>query len=81
MSRAMYGLLTTSPFRIPTDPGQQAVYYPPRVAIVDAQGDPVLDGQGIPTYQAHQTIGWAEQATIDARFKRAKNYWELYQNI
>ena len=75
MSRTMYGLLTTSPFRIPTDPG------PPRIAIVDAQGDPVLDGQGMPTYQAQPAIGRAEQATIDACFKRAKNYWESYQNI
>jgi hypothetical protein len=81
MSRAMYGLLTTSPFRIPTDPGPLVVYYPPRVAIVDAQRDPVLDGQGMSTYQAQSAIGRAEQATIDARFKHAKNYWELYQNI
>ena len=59
----MYGLLTTSPFRIPTDPGLLAVYYPPCVAVIDAQGDPVLDGQGMPTYQAQPAIGWAEQAT------------------
>ena len=55
VSRAMYGLLTTSPFRIPTDPG------PPRIAIVDAQGDPVLDGQGMPTYQAQPAIGRADR--------------------
>jgi len=77
----MYGLLTTSPFRIPTDPGLLAIYYSPRVAIVDTQGDPILDGQGMPTYQAQPAIGRAEQATIDARFKRAKKYWESYQNI
>ncbi len=77
----MYGLLTTSPFRIPTDPGPLAIYYLPCVAIVDTQGDPVLDGQGMPTYQAQPAIGRAEQATINARFKRAKIYWELYQNI
>ncbi len=52
MSRAMYGLLTTSPFQIPSNPGLLAIYYPPRVTIVDAQGDPVPDGQGMPTYQA-----------------------------
>ena len=57
------------------------VYYPPRIAIVDAQGDPVLNGQGMPTYQAQPAIGRADQATIDARFKSAKKYWELYQNI
>ena len=81
MSRAMYGLLTTSLFHITMDPGPLAVYYLPRIPIVDAQGDPVLDGQGMPTYQAQPAIGWAEQATINARFKRAKNYWESYQNI
>jgi hypothetical protein len=52
----------------------------PRVAIVDTQGDPVLDGQGTPTYQAQPAIGRAEQATIDGHFKRAKTYWESYQN-
>jgi hypothetical protein len=77
----MYDLLTTSLFRIPTDPGPLAIYNPPRVAIVNTQGYPVLDGQGMPTYQAQPAIGWAEQATIDARFKRAKNYWESYRNI
>ena len=78
----MYSLLTTSPFRIPTDPGPLAMYYLlPRVAIVDAQGDPVLDGLGMPTYQAQPAIGRAEQATINAHFKHAKKYWELYQNI
>ena len=40
MSRAMYG----------PDPGPLVIYYPPRVAIVNAQGNPVLDGQGMPTY-------------------------------
>ena len=79
----MYSLLTTSPFRIPTDPGPLAMYYLlPRVAIVDAQGDPVLDGLGMPTYQAQPAIGRAEQAIIDTHFKRAKNYWEsYYQNV
>jgi hypothetical protein len=73
MSRAVYSLLTTSLFCIPTDPGPLAVYYPPRVAIVNAQGNPVLNGKGMPTYQAQPAIGWAEQATIDACFKPAKN--------
>ena len=81
VSRAMFGLLTTSPFRIPIDPGPLAIYYPARIPIVNAQGDPVLNGLGLPTYQAQPTIDRAEQATIDARFKRAKNYWESYQKI
>ena len=77
----MYGLITTSPFRIPTDPGPLAIYYPARILIVKTQGDPVLDGLGMPTYQAQPAIRWAEQATIDMRFKRAKNYWESYRNV
>jgi hypothetical protein len=82
MSRAMYGLITTSPFRIPTDPGPLAIYYPARILIVKTQGDPVLDGLGMPTYQAQPAIGRAEQAIIDTHFKRAKNYWEsYYQNV
>jgi hypothetical protein len=68
----MYGLLTTSLFCIPTDPGPIAIYYPARIPIVDAQGDPVLDGLGMPTYQAQPAISRAEQATINGRFKRAK---------
>ena len=77
----MYGLLTTSLFRIPTDPGPLAIYYPAWIPIVDAQGEPVLNGQGMPTYQAQPAIGRAEQATIDTRFKCATIYWESYQNI
>ena len=67
MSRAMYGLLTITPFRLPTDPGPLAIYYPPKIPIVDAQGDPVLDQTGVPTYQAQPAIGRAEQATINVR--------------
>ena len=37
MSRTMYGLLTTSLFHIPMDPGPLAIYYPPRVSIVDTK--------------------------------------------
>jgi hypothetical protein len=77
----MYGLLTTSPFRLPTDPGPLALYYPSPVPIVDTAGDPVLNAAGMPTYHNQPTIARAEQATIDARFKQAKNYWELYMNI
>jgi len=36
---------------------------------------------GEPTYQAQPAIGWAEQATIDASFKRGKNYWKSYMII
>jgi len=51
MARPMNGLLTTTPFRLPSDPGPMAIYYPPPVEIFDAQGDPVLGVAGNPTYQ------------------------------
>jgi hypothetical protein len=70
-----------TPFRLSTDPGPLAIYYPPPVEIVDAQGDPVLDAAGFPTFQPQPTIARAAQATIDAQFKRAKNYYESYLNI
>ena len=76
MSRAMYGLLTTTSFRLPTDPGPVAIYYQTRIPIVDVNRDPVLDALGDPTFQAQPAIGRAEQATIDASFKREKNYWK-----
>ena len=82
MARPMYSLLTTTPFRLPTDPGPLAIYYPrPPVEIDDAQGDSVLDAAGFPIYQAQSTITRAAQATIDAQFKRAKNYYDSYFNI
>jgi hypothetical protein len=77
----MYGLLTTTPFRLPKDPGPLAIYYPTKIPIVDTQGDPVLDAMGEPTYQAQPAIGRAEQATINTSFKRGKNYWKSYMNI
>ena len=81
MARSMYSLLTPSLFWLPTDPGQMAVYYPPPVEIVDAQDNPVLDAAGNPTYQDPPDIPRAAQSSIDAQFKRAKNYYKLYLNI
>ncbi len=43
MSRPMYQMLSTNPFRLPNDPGPQAVYYGVRTPILDANGDPELD--------------------------------------
>ena len=77
----MYGLLTTTPFRLPLDPGPLAIYYPPKIPIVNMQGDPVLDAMGKPTYQSQPAIRRAEQSTIDASFKRGGNYWKSYINI
>ena len=49
--------------------------------IVDAQGDSVLDVAGNPTYQDPLDIPRAAQASIDAQFKCAKNYYDSYLNI
>ena len=58
-----------------------AVYCPPPVEIVDAQGNPVLDMAGNPTYQCPPDIPQAAQSCIDAQFKQAKNYYKSYLNI
>jgi hypothetical protein len=55
--------------------------YPPPVAIIDAQGAPVLDAAGLRTYHAQPTIEHAAHATIDAQFKCAKNCYDSYLNI
>jgi hypothetical protein len=81
MVKPMYALLTTSPFRCPTDPGPLAIYYPPPTQILDNQGAPALDATGQPTYVVQPTTGHAELATINARFSRARNYWLSYMNI
>ncbi len=41
MSRPMYQLLSTSPFRLPNNPGLLAIYYGARVPILNAAGDPL----------------------------------------
>jgi hypothetical protein len=81
MAQPMYALLTTSPFRLPNDPGPLAIYYLPLTQIIDTQGAPVLDAAGPPTFVAQPTIGRAEQATINVLFSRARNYWLSYMNI
>jgi hypothetical protein len=81
MARPMYALLTTTPFRLLTDPGPLAIYYLPPTQIVDNQGAPVFVAAGQPTYIVQPTIRCAEQATINVRFSWAKNYWLSYINI
>ena len=68
MARAMYALLTPTPFRLPSDPGPLAIYYPMPTAIVDNVGAPVLDASGQPTFNVHPPIDRATKATIDSRF-------------
>ena len=74
-------MLSTSPFRLPTDPGPQAVYYGARVPILDAAGNPVNDATGNPTYVPIPALDRATQASIDANFLRERNYWLSYKNI
>ena len=66
MARAIYALLTPTPFRIPGDPGPLAIYYPTPTAIVNNTGAPVLDAEGQPIFNAPPTIDRATQATIDS---------------
>jgi hypothetical protein len=73
--------ITMTPFWLPLDPEPEVVYYPPQIPIVNTKGDPVLDGLGMPTYQAQPTINCAEQATVNTCFKRAQNYYGLYMHI
>jgi hypothetical protein len=81
MSRAMYSLLTLTPFQLPNNPGDQALYYGPRVPILDVQGTPILDAAGNPTYVPQPPLNHAAQETVNAKFVQARNYWLLYQNI
>jgi hypothetical protein len=81
MARAMYALLTPTPFRIPGDPGPLAIYYPTPTAIVDNTGAPVLNAEGQPTFNGPPTIDRATQATINSRFNQERNYWLSYLNI
>ncbi len=75
-------MLSTSPFRLPTDPGPQAVYYGARVPILNSSGNPpVNDVTGNPTYVPVPALDCATQASIDANFVRERNYWLSYKNI
>jgi len=81
MSRPMYQMLSTSPFRLLSDPRPQAICYRGRVPILDVNGDPELDATGNPTYVPVPALDRATQATIDADFILRLNYWLLYLNI
>jgi len=77
----MYQMLSTSPFRLPSDPGPQAIYYGARTPILDVNGDPELDATGNPTYVPVPALDCTTQATIDADFVLRQNYWLWYLNI
>ena len=68
MSRPMYQLLSTSPFRLPDDPGPLAIYYGARVPILDAAGVPINNATRNPMYVPISALDRATQATIDTCF-------------
>jgi hypothetical protein len=77
----MYQMLSTSPFRLPNNPGPQAVYYGARIPILDSYGNPEFDASGNPKYVPVPALDRATQASIDANFLRERNYWLSYKNI
>jgi hypothetical protein len=81
MSRPMFALLSRSLFCVPTNPGPIPVYNGPGTPIVNADGSPVVNALGNPMFQADPVIDRATQATINAQFVQARNYWLSYQNI
>ncbi len=81
MARAMYALLTPTPFRLLSYPGPLAIYCPTPTAIVNNVGAPVLDAAGQPTLNVPPPIDPVTQATINSRFSQARIYWLLYLNI
>ena len=68
-------LLSRNLFCMPTDPGPIPVYYGPGTPIVNSNRSPVIDKLGNPMFQADPVIDRATQATINAQFVWAKNYW------
>ena len=66
MAQNMYALLTTTPFRIPTTPGDTPTYI-----------RAILAGEPTDNTPLTQT----EQATIDSTFARRKHYFLSMQNI
>jgi len=59
----MYQMLSTSAFRLPSNPGPQAIYYGARTPILDVNGDPELDATGNPTYVPVPALDRATQAS------------------
>jgi hypothetical protein len=66
MARKLYALLTTQPFRLPTNPGAAVVY-------VRSQ----LPGQPV----NNTPLSRMEQASVDSLFNQHKAYFLLVQNI
>jgi len=70
-----------SAFRLPSDPGPQALYNGARVPILDTNKDPELDATSNPTYVPLPALDRTTQVTINADFELRRKYWLLYLNI
>jgi hypothetical protein len=66
MAHKLYALLTTSPLRLPANPGAAAVYVRSQIP-----GQPVNN----------PPLSRMEQASIESLFNRRKHYYLLMQNI
>ncbi len=77
----MYSLLSKKPFCMPTGPGPNPVYYGPGTPIINTNGSLVVDALRNLMFQANPMIDCTTQATINANFVWARNYWLSYQNI
>ncbi len=66
MACELYALLTTQPFRLPTNPGATATYVRSQTP-----GQPINNAP----------LTWTEQASIDSLFNRCKAYFFSMQNI
>jgi hypothetical protein len=70
MAQELYALLTPNPFRLPNNPGPNAVYVRP----IDPLNPAVVPNLSVP-------LTWIEQATIDTTFAHCKNYYMSMVNI
>jgi hypothetical protein len=70
MARELYALRIPNPFRLPNDPGPNAVYIRP----INPNNPGVVPDPAVP-------LTWMEQATIDLMFTRCKNYYMSMVNI
>ena len=78
MSQPIYLLFGSNGFHVPNYPGPIPIYFGQGTPIVNGNGTAVVDPLGNPTYLP---VNRVTQATINANFARARNYWLFYQNV
>jgi hypothetical protein len=69
MAQELYALITQTPFRLPIDPGPNAIY----VQAIDLNNPNAIPDAA--------PLSRTEQATINMMFTRRKNYYRLMVNI